>query len=68
MDHANAEILYQITQRMDVTTGIRDKVLRFLAQAGVVVDEMRVDPDKIIEARSPSTNGAANPISGSMRA
>jgi hypothetical protein len=48
-DHANAETLYQITQRMDVNTGIRDKVLRFLAGAGVVVDEMRVDPDKIIE-------------------
>src|SRR5262249_30843919 len=48
--HANAETLYQITQRMDANTGIRDKVLRFLAVAGVTLDEIRIDPDKAIEA------------------
>lgn len=35
MDFADEETLYQITQRMDATTGIRDEVLSFLAQSGV---------------------------------
>lgn len=50
MDHAQAEALYQITQRMDANTGIRDKVLAFLAKAGVVIDEVRIDPDKAMDA------------------
>ena len=50
MDHANAETLYLITQRMDANTGLRDKVLQYLARSGVVIDEMRIDPDKAIEA------------------
>ncbi|MEP7286308.1 MAG: hypothetical protein ABI947_11125 [Chloroflexota bacterium] len=50
MDHAQAETLYQITQRMDAQTGLRDKVLNFLAQAGVTLDEMRIDPDKALDA------------------
>src|SRR5262249_983585 len=35
IDHANAEGLYLITQRMDASTGIRDEVLKYLAKAGV---------------------------------
>ncbi len=48
MDHATAEGLYIITQRMDAETGLRDRILRFLAKAGVVVDEARVDPDGLL--------------------
>jgi hypothetical protein len=50
MDFANATVLYQITQRMDANTGLRDKVLKFLAQAGVVIDEFRIDPEQAIDA------------------
>lgn len=50
MDYAQAEALYQITQRMDAQTGIRDKVLQYLARAGVIFDEVRIDPDKAIDA------------------
>lgn len=42
MDYANAETLYQITQYMDSTTGIRAHILKYLAKAGVKLDEMRV--------------------------
>ncbi len=48
MEFANAEELYIITQRMDAETGLRDRILRFLAKAGVVVDEARVDPDGLL--------------------
>ncbi len=48
MDHATAEGLYIITQRMDAETGLRNRILRFLAKAGVVVDEARVDPDGLL--------------------
>ena len=50
VDFAAATVLYQITQRMDANTGLRDKVLKFLAQAGVVVDEFRIDPEQAIDA------------------
>jgi hypothetical protein len=50
MDYAQAEKLYQITQRMDANTGLRNAVLKFLAGAGVVVDEQRIDPDKALDA------------------
>jgi hypothetical protein len=50
MDYANAETLYYITQRMSAETGIRDKVLRYLAKAGVKLDEFRTDPGSAIEA------------------
>jgi hypothetical protein len=49
MDYANAETLYYITQRMSAETGIRDKVLRYLAKAGVILDEFRTDPGSAIE-------------------
>src|SRR6185369_9541168 len=49
MDHAKAETLYYITQRMDAETGIRDEVLRYLAKAGVIVDELRQNPDAVAE-------------------
>ncbi len=50
MDYAQAETLYQIAQRMDVNTGLRNIVLKFLASAGVEMDEQRIDPDKAIDA------------------
>jgi hypothetical protein len=50
MDHAAAETLYQIAQRMDAETGLRDKVLSYLAKAGVLLDDIRIDPSKGIEA------------------
>jgi DNA-damage-inducible protein D len=50
MDFGPAEALYQITQRIRANTGIRDKVLTYLSKAGVVVDEIRIDPDKAIDA------------------
>ena len=37
MDFADEKTLYQITQRMGVDTGIRDEVLAFLAESGVIV-------------------------------
>ncbi len=49
MDYAVAEGLYIITQRMDAETGLRDRILRFLAKAGVIVDEARTDPDGLLE-------------------
>ncbi len=48
MDYAAPVALYLITQRLKAETGIRDKVLKFLAKAGVVVDEARVDPDSLM--------------------
>lgn len=45
-DHASAETLYAITQRMDVNTGLRDVVLAYLAKSGVTLDEWRIEPDK----------------------
>ncbi len=49
-DFATATGLYQITQRMEANTGLRNKILQFLAKAGVVVDDIRIDPDKALEA------------------
>lgn len=42
MDFAPAETLYQIAQYMDSATGIRNKILKYLAKAGVKLDEMRI--------------------------
>ncbi len=53
MDHADAETLYRITQRMDAETGLRDKILTFLAKAGVTLDDIRIDPDKVFEDADP---------------
>jgi hypothetical protein len=44
MDHADAETLYRITQRMDANTGLRNEILAYLAKSGVVIDEMIRDP------------------------
>lgn len=41
VDFADAETLYLITQRMDVNTGLRNRILAFLAKAGVEVDRRR---------------------------
>jgi len=57
MDHAKAETLYYITERMDAETGIRETVLQYLAKAGVVVDELRADPEAVLEkARQDKAN------------
>jgi hypothetical protein len=48
IDFAAAEALYVITQRMDANTGVRDRILRYLAHAGVIVDEARLDPTSIL--------------------
>jgi hypothetical protein len=50
MDFGTAESLYLITQRMDANTGLRNNVLQFLAKSGVVIDEMRIDPEKALDA------------------
>ncbi len=55
IDHADAETLYQITQRMDANTGLRNKILDFLAKAGVTLDDIRIDPDKIFDEVDPDT-------------
>ncbi|MBX3066176.1 MAG: hypothetical protein KF726_24570 [Anaerolineae bacterium] len=49
MDHATHDALYQITQRMDANTGLRDVILTYLAKSGVVMDDIRIDPDKAME-------------------
>ncbi len=48
LDFAAAEALYVITQRMDANTGVRDRVLRYLAFAGVLVDDARLDPASVL--------------------
>lgn len=50
MDFATAEGLYLITQRMSAETGIRNKVLAYLAKAGVQLDQMRIDPGLALDA------------------
>lgn len=44
IDHAQADTLYQIVQRMDANTPLRDSILRYLAKAGVRMDQYRRDP------------------------
>lgn len=46
IEHADAETLYGITQRMGVNTGLRDVILSYLSTAGVTLDEWRIDPNK----------------------
>ncbi len=43
MDFATDEALYFITQRMDTSTGLRDKILIFLAKSGAQLDKFRLD-------------------------
>jgi hypothetical protein len=50
IDHTTDQGLYQITQRMDTNTGLRNTILEYLAKAGVVIDEMRMNPDQAIDA------------------
>jgi hypothetical protein len=50
VDHVNAQTLYYITQRMDANTGVRDAVIDYLAKAGVLVDEIRKDPQAAADA------------------
>jgi hypothetical protein len=49
MDFADDETLYRITQRMDTNTGIRNKVLDYLAKAGVKLDEYRINPGQAVD-------------------
>lgn len=46
VDHATAEGLYFITGKMDADTGLRDEILKYLAKAGVVVDNARIQQIK----------------------
>lgn len=48
IDHAVAETLYNITQHMDTTTGLRNTILRYLAKAGVRLDQQRRDPEQAL--------------------
>lgn len=41
MDFADDVTLYQITQRMDVNTGLRDVILVYLAKSGAIIDDAR---------------------------
>ena len=50
VDFATDKGLYAITQRMDTNTGIRNKVLAYLVDAGVALDEMRRDPGIALDA------------------
>ncbi len=50
MDFASDVTLYQIAQRMDANTGIRNDVLEYLAKAGAYVDLLRQDPEGAREA------------------
>lgn len=49
MDHATAEGLYTLTQRLGINTGVCEKVLKYLAKSGVKLDELRLDSDARIE-------------------
>jgi len=46
MDFATAETLYQITERMSDESGIARQIKTYLAKAGVVVDDLRIEPKK----------------------
>src|SRR5579859_4060817 len=52
-DHTDGEGLYRITQRMDVNTGLRDRILNDLANSGAFVDGQRIDairpPQEVID-------------------
>lgn len=48
MEHAQAITLYEIVQRMDANTLLRDHILRYLAKAGVRLDQERRDPEKAL--------------------
>lgn len=50
MDHADADGLYKIAQRLDTDSSIRDRILAYLAASGVKMDEFRIDPSKAVEA------------------
>jgi hypothetical protein len=45
-DYTTDKGLYLITQYMNADSGIRDKILNYLAKAGVKLDEYRLDPEK----------------------
>lgn len=45
VDHFTDKGLYLITQRMEANTGVRNAVLEYLANAGVFVDAMRLNPE-----------------------
>lgn len=50
MDHTTAEGLYFITELMESESGIRDRILAYLAAAGVKMDEYRLNPSSAVEA------------------
>lgn len=50
MDHVDNATLFMITQRMDATSALRNKILEYFTKIVGLVDEMRMDPDQAIEA------------------
>lgn len=49
MDYADAVTLYEITMRMGAETGIRNRVLRYLANSGEAIDQIRRNPTIALE-------------------
>lgn len=49
MDYADAVTLYEITMRMGTETGIRNRVLRYLANSGEAIDQIRRNPTIALE-------------------
>lgn len=49
LDFAQPSTLYEIVQRMDANTPLRDAILRYLARAGVKLDQYRRDPEKMLQ-------------------
>lgn len=49
MDYADSVTLYEITMRMGAETGIRNRVLRYLANSGEAIDQIRRNPAVALE-------------------
>ncbi len=49
MDFADSITLYEITMRMGANTGIRNRVLRYLANSGEAMDQIRRNPAVALE-------------------
>lgn len=56
MDYADAVTLYEITMRMGTETGIRNRVLRYLANSGEAIDQIRRNPEIALEIGIRLTN------------
>jgi len=49
MNYADSVTLYEITMRMGTETGIRNRVLRYLANSGEAIDQIRRNPAVALE-------------------